>query len=123
MKTLKHWLDTYIAYAVLIGVIIWVVKGEALKFDSERQKYETVIHSEEAGEIIEEIRETFKTQKENSEDAIRSRKNRDSVLKVAIELAKKNSEILERQAVTEYQAKQKIDSINQYWINYNNSQK
>jgi len=112
MKTLKHWLDTYIAYAVLIGVIIWVVQGEALKFDDERQKYETVIHSENAEEIIEEIRETFKSEKKNSDAAIQSRAERDSILKVALDIAKRN-------AVTVYEMKKNVDSINAYWIEYN----
>ena len=114
LKDAASWINlVLILGALATGGYYWA-QQESKQFDTVEQKARTVIHTEDAEEVIFELKEARRADKMNAQDAIRSRRERDSLLKRAIELA-------ERNAVSSYQNKKATDSIIKLWKNYNDN--
>lgn len=114
VKYAAGWLNTVLILGALAASGYWYGTIEGRMHETPKKTLEMEMHAEEAKEIIKEIRETAAASKENSEAAIKSRANRDTILQKALDISNRN-------AVTVYEMKKKVDSINKFWVDYNNS--
>lgn len=109
-------LGSIIAIIFTGGVLYATIKS--LIFDNAEQKVNVIKHEKSAPNdvdtyiLYQQLDSMSKAEIKNKTDAIRSRADRDSLMKVTVEISNRN-------AVTVYQMKETIDSIQTYWKKYN----
>ena len=122
--------NTFLLLVAVIGGIYggytWVQnqgKEEAVKeelmFPDPETKHRTIIHVTDTEEVIVELKELLRAETKNKEAAVKSRNKRDSIQLEYLKVAEKNSDMIQRNAVSAQQSKQSTDSILKLWDKYN----
>jgi IS30 family transposase len=118
LNNVAGWINTILILGALTTAGYLYKDFEGRMHDSTEQKVEHDNHIKSAPNDVDSYKALKRYDSatsvviKNNKDAIRSRSERDSLMKVALDISNRN-------AITVFQMKQTVDTLNSYWREYN----